>query len=176
MSEQKKHHYRAVYKSDHLGVADIEDLKDSGSDLIFTIQQVKQEYGVRVAGKKGDFNIAYFKEPGMKPWVLNAGNSSILKDLCNAGVNVEDWPPTMVQLYIDPTAQYGGAVTGGVRINPRIVKREKKHLNPNNKTAWTNAKAAYVRDGNLDKVLERMQVSDEYKALIKTEVEAEKNA
>lgn len=59
---ENKTHYRKVYKSDHLGVADLEELFEDGKSLIFTIKEVKQELNVTVAGKKGDFNIAYFNE------------------------------------------------------------------------------------------------------------------
>ena len=54
-------HYRKVFKSDHLGVADLEDFIEAKSNLIFTVREVKQEIGVRVAGRKGNHNIAYFK-------------------------------------------------------------------------------------------------------------------
>ena len=73
-----KTHYRKVYKSDHLGVADLEDLVEANSNMVFNIAQVRQEVGVRVAGKKGNHNIVYFKE-SIKPLCLNAGNAKILK-------------------------------------------------------------------------------------------------
>ena len=47
-----KTHYRKVLKSDHLGVADLEEFLEEGKSLVFTIKQVKQEYGVSVAGRK----------------------------------------------------------------------------------------------------------------------------
>ena len=84
-----KTHYRKVFKSDHLGVADLEDLIEAGSSLVFKIKLVKQEYGVKVAGRKGDHNIAYFNEP-IKPLVLNATNSKTLKGLCGGSAFVED--------------------------------------------------------------------------------------
>jgi hypothetical protein len=34
--------YRKVYKSDHLGVVDLEELIEQGKSLIFTIKEVKQ--------------------------------------------------------------------------------------------------------------------------------------
>jgi len=49
---QPKHHYRNVYKSDHLGIADLEEMIEQGKPLIFTIREVKQELGKSVAGKK----------------------------------------------------------------------------------------------------------------------------
>ena len=70
--------YRKVYKSDHLGVVDLEEMLENGQSLKLTIKNVKQEIGATVAGNKGNFNIAYFVEP-IKPWVLNAGNAGIIK-------------------------------------------------------------------------------------------------
>ena len=57
-----KTHFRKVFKSDHLGSADLEDLVEQGSNLVFTIEEVRQEIGVKIAGVKTDKNIAYFKE------------------------------------------------------------------------------------------------------------------
>lgn len=48
---ETKTHYRKVFKSDHLGIADLEDFIEEKS-LIFTIKEVKQELNVAVAGKK----------------------------------------------------------------------------------------------------------------------------
>lgn len=47
-----KTHYRKVMKSDHLGIADLEDLIEENKSLVFTIKEVKQEINVAVAGKK----------------------------------------------------------------------------------------------------------------------------
>ena len=73
-----KTHYRKVFKSDHLGSADLEDLIEAKQPLIFTIREVRQEFDKWVAGKKGNFNIAYFVE-NIKPLVLNATNSKVVK-------------------------------------------------------------------------------------------------
>jgi hypothetical protein len=158
-----KTHYRKVFKSDHLGVADIEDLIEAGTNLVFTIKQVKQEIGVRVAGKKGNFNIAYFQE-GIKPLVLNATNSKTMKLLSGGSSFVEDWAGIPVGLYIDPSASFAGEITGGVRINPNAVQKRAELL-PNT-PAWDNAVIAYKRDGNLDNVLSRVDVSQANQKLI----------
>jgi len=169
MNDQAKTHYRKVFKSDHLGVADLEDLIESGHNLIFTISHVKQEYGVRVAGKKGDYNIAYFAE-GIKPLVLNAGNSKIMKNLSGGSSFIDDWANIPVRLYIDPSVSFGKEIVGGVRIHPdKPVMRQS--LQPDTK-AWENAKAAYVRDGNLDAVKKRMDVSPEIENQLIGEVNA----
>lgn len=163
-----KTHYRKVFKSDHLGVADLEDLQETNTPLNFTIKHVKQEYDVMVAGRKGNFNIAYFVE-SIKPLVLNATNSKVMKKLTGSAF-VEDWKDVFVALHIDTSAKFKGEVVGGVRINPTQPRKEKSELVPGDK-AWDNAIAAYKRDGNLDKVEMRMIVSPENKQRIKDEAE-----
>lgn len=121
----EKHHYRNVFKSDHLGSADLEDLIEKGSNLIFTIQYAKQERGVKVAGKKVDANIVYFKEP-IKPLVINATNGKILRQFANSPM-VEDWNNIVVELYIDENVKsVTGGTTQGVRIRPTQPKLKVK--------------------------------------------------
>lgn len=117
-----KTHYRKVFKSDHLGVADLEDFIESGSDLTFTIKHVRQEIGVRVAGKKGDHNIAYFVE-NIKPLVLNSGNAKIVKGFAGNSPFVEDWVNIPIQFYVDNNVKFGGSIVSGVRINLKQPKK-----------------------------------------------------
>ena len=114
---ENKTHYRKVFKSDHLGQADIEEYREGGSDLIFTIANVRQEIGVAVAGRKGNHNIAYFKEKGVKPMVLNAGNAKIVRGFAGGSPFVEDWNNISIRLFIDPNVRMKGETVGGVRIN-----------------------------------------------------------
>lgn len=119
----KKDHYRNVFKSDHLGSADLEEFIEQGKKLIFTIREVRQEKGAKVAGKKIDANIAYFAEP-IKPMVLNATNSKTVKSFVrtqehpNGSPFVQDWNNVLVELYIDENVQMKGERTTGVRIRP----------------------------------------------------------
>jgi hypothetical protein len=124
--EKSKTHYRKVMKSDHLGIADLEDFIEENRSLIFTISHVKQEYNVAVAGKKGNFNIAYFSEK-IKPLVLNATNAKILKSFNNSPF-VEDWINVIVELYIDETVRMKGEVVGGVRIKQIQPTKKQKPL------------------------------------------------
>lgn len=159
-----KTHYRKVFKSDHLGVADLEDLLEQGTNLIFTIKEVRQQMGATVAGKKIDANIAYFKE-NIKPLVLNATNSKVMKGLTGSAF-VEDWANVTVQLYIDPGAKLKGEIVGGVRVHPDPPRKTKPVLLRDTQQ-FDNAVSAYIRDGNLDKVLERVQVSKADQELIR---------
>ena len=167
-----KTHYRKVFKSDYLGQADLEDLIEQGSNMIFTIKQVKQEMGVRVSGHKGNHNIAYFQEP-IKPMVLNATNSKALRGLSGGSPFVEDWGGIAVQLYIDPSVKMKGDVVGGVRINPNPVQTTRRVITREDKQWWDRAKAAYHRDGNLKKVLESCDMSMEDQAALIDEAQNE---
>jgi hypothetical protein len=169
-----KTHYRKVFKSDHLGQADIEEYQEAGSDLIFTIAQVKQEYGVRVGGSKGDHNIAYFKDKGVKPWALNATNSKILRGFCGGSPFIEDWTmPVTIRIYADPNVKMKGERTGGLKINPQQPILKKPTITPENDAMWNNAKAAYKRDGNFDAVFKRADISKENQDKIAQECSAD---
>jgi len=122
---EAKHHYRAVAKSDHLGSADLEDFIEQKKSLIFTIKEVKQEYGASVAGKKGDFNIAYFVE-NIKPLVLNSTNAKQIKSFCGGSPFVEDWKLVPIELYLDANVKMKGEVVGGIRIKPIQPKAKVK--------------------------------------------------
>jgi len=169
MSE--KTHYRKVFKSDHLGQADLEDFIEAGKRLVFTIKHVKQEFGTKVAGKKIDANIAYFVED-IKPWVVNAGNSAILKRLSGGSPFVEDWSDLTIELYIDPNVKMKGETTGGVRVSPKKPKIGKPELKPGD-NRWQNACDVYKEDGNLDRVLARVTISEDNQKIIRDAANAE---
>jgi hypothetical protein len=152
----KKTHYRKVFKSDHLSFADLEDFKEQGSNLVFTISHVSQERGAKVAGKNIDANIAYFKE-NIKPLVLNATNSKTMSKLAGSCF-IENWQNIPVQLYIDSNIKFAGDVVSGVRISQTKVSA-KPEITRNTPDMWKNAKAAYLRDGDFNAVLSRANIS-----------------
>lgn len=159
---ENKHHYRNVFKSDHLGSADLEDFIEKGTKLIFTIKEVRQEKGAKVAGKKIDANIAYFVE-NIKPLVLNATNSKIVKSFTiskehpNGSPFVEDWKNLTIELYIDENVQMKGEKTQGVRIRPiqPVAKKEKPFFTEAN---FENAKKA---NASVELIKERYQLTAE---------------
>jgi len=121
---QTKHHYSKVFKSNHLGCADLEDFLEQGKSLHFTIKHVRQEINVDVAGRRGNYNIAYFVEP-IKPLVLNSTNSKMVKNLAGNSPFVEDWNDVAVELYIDSSVKMKGDVVGGVRLKGGIKQPAK---------------------------------------------------
>jgi hypothetical protein len=170
-NQQSKTHYRKVFKSDHLGQADIEDFKEAGSNLVFTVSHVNQEIGAKVAGKKIDANIAYFVER-IKPLVLNATNSATMKKLTGSAF-IEDWQNVVIQLYIEPNVKMKGEIVGGVRISHLKPKIAKPLLTKDNVNMWNNAKIAYKQDGNFIRVFKRADMTPEDQKLLREEVESE---
>lgn len=169
MNTETKTHYRKVFMSDHLGVVDLEGFVEAGSDLIFTITHVNQEMGAKVAGKKINANIAYFKED-IKPLVLNATNSKAMKDL-SGSCFVENWKKMPVQLFINYDAKLMGEVVGGVRVSPKKVRKQRRIVCPENPKTWKNAKTSYLENKNFDSILAKADMSKEHQDQMVKEIQ-----
>ena len=164
-TKTEKHHYRRVFKSDHLGSADLEDFIEEKKSLVFNIREVKQEIGVSVAGKKGNFNIAYFVEP-IKPLVLNATNSKVVKMFAGGSPFVEDWKNIPVELYIDENVKMKGETVGGIRI--RLTKPTLPTLTPEN-AAYPKV-VDYIRKGGaISDIEKKFIVSKDLKLKIESD-------
>lgn len=172
---ENKHHYRNVFKSDHLSSADLEDLLEQGEKLIFTIREVKQEKGAKVAGKKIDANIAYFIEK-IKPLVLNATNSKTIKSFArtkdhpNGSPFVEDWKNLTIELYVDDNVQMKGERTQGVRVRQIQPPTEK----PKPIFTEENFEAAKKANATIEKIKSRYilspEVEQQYNSYVGTKV------
>jgi hypothetical protein len=163
MNNQAKTHYRKVLKSNHLGCADLEDFIENGSDLIFSVLNVRQELGAKVAGKKIDANIMYFNNKDgnkIKPLVLNATNAKTMKKMTGSGF-IEDWAGANIKLYIDGNVSMMGEKVSGVRINPKAAIIQKQTLNRSNTKVWNNVIGAFKTYGNFNKVLEKWVMTQE---------------
>ncbi|ELZ1630999.1 hypothetical protein SUH64_004718 [Salmonella enterica] len=155
MSEQKTH-YRKAFDSPYLSSSDIVE------PTILTIARVALESD-KTKKTKDVFNTAYFEErelrPGekLKPMILNATNSKTLKGITGSPF-LEDWGGGVkVTVFVDKNVRFGKESVEGLRISPaRVIKPS---LTPEKTQAWSNAKAAYRRDGNLDAVKSRMDIS-----------------
>lgn len=154
--------YRNVYKSDHLGAVDLEEFIEAGTPLIFTIREVKQELGAKVAGKKGDFNIAYFVE-NIKPWVLNSGNAKIIRSFAGSSAtnSVSTWKNIPVELYVDHNVKFGSDIVSGVRVKPL-----KPTIAPKAKPVFTEANFEKAKEASatIDKIEAVYQITEEVKS------------
>lgn len=155
MSE--KTHYRKAFNSPYLSSADIVE------PTTLTVSHVLLELD-RTKKTKDKFNTAYFVEKEirkgepLKPMILNATNSKTMSKLAGTAF-IDDWRNVRVTVYVDSNVKFGKDILEGLRINPNPPSRGV--LTPANTAQWANAKAAYKRDGNLDAVLARVDMSKE---------------
>ncbi len=159
MSKETLTHYRRAFDSPYLSSADIVE------PTVLTVRFVTLEAD-RTKKTKDLFNTAHFAEkelrPGepLKPMILNAGNSKTMKALTNSPF-IEDWKDVRITVYVDHNVRFGKESVEGLRISPH--QPEKKQLTPADAKAWGHAKTAYTRDGNLDKVLAKVSMSEEHR-------------
>lgn len=149
-------HYRKVFDSPYLSAADVVD------PIQLTIERVTQEPD-KTKKTKDVFNTAYFAEkeirPGekLKPMILNATNSKTMDKLSESPF-IEDWAGIRIVVYVDNNIKFGKDLVEGLRIRGAP---NRKTLTPEQVKGWDNAKAAYLRDGNLDKVLAMVDMSED---------------
>lgn len=167
-----KTHYRKAFDSPYLASADIVE------PVVLTIKHVRLEPD-RTKKTKDKFNTAYFAEkeirPGeaLKPMILNATNSKTLKNLTGSAF-IDDWTDVRVTIYVDHNVRFGKENVEGLRISPQAPTR--RLLTPAQAKAWENAKAAYKRDGSLDNVLAKVDISEEHQAQLIAECTQEPEA
>ena len=143
MSEDEKTHYRKAFNSPYLSSQDIIE------PTTLTIKSVRLELD-KTKKTKDYFNTAYFVEPEirqgevLKPMILNATNSRTMKD----------------------NVRFGRDAVEGLRISQIPPTQGKKELTPQSGEAWNRAIAAYKRDGNLNAVLEHVDISEDNQALL----------
>jgi hypothetical protein len=154
-----KTHYRKAFNSPYLSSADIVE------PTVLTVAYVALEID-QTKKTKDLFNTAYFVEKEirqgekLKPMILNASNSKTLSTIAGSAF-IDDWTNIRITIYVDQNVRFGKETVEGLRISPHVP--EKKYLTPDSK-GWANAKVAYLRDGNLDKVLEKVSISEEHQA------------
>ena len=129
---ENKTDWRKFRKSTHLASADLDALETEGSNLIFTIKEVKYEQNVNVSGTKMDGIFCYFIE-NIKPLKLNSTNNKILAGFAKQNGYkgreahiIENWKGMRIELYVDRNVKMMGAITDGVRIKPIQPKKREK--------------------------------------------------
>ena len=155
-----KTHYRKAFNSPYLSSADIVE------PTVLTVARVALEPD-QTKKTKDLFNTAYFVEKEirqgekLKPMILNASNSKTLSTIAGSAF-IDDWQNLRITIYVDQNVRFGKETVEGLRISPHVP--EKKTLTPENSKMWEGAKARYKADGNLDKVLEKVSISEEHQA------------
>ena len=157
----QKTHFRKAFDSPYLSSADIVE------PTVLTVKRVTLEPD-RTKKTKDLFNTAHFAEkelrPGekLKPMILNATNSKAMKYLTGSAF-IDDWNDVQVMVYVDHNVKFGKESVEGLRI---MQAPARKTLTPNDGKSWENAKAAYLRDKNLNAVLSKVEMLPEHQALL----------
>ena len=162
-----KTHYRKAFDSPYLSSADITE----PTNLVIARVTLESD---KTKKSKDQFNTAYFAEgelrPGekLKPMILNATNSRTMKAVTGSAF-IEDWVNVPVTVYVDPAVKFGKDTVEGLRIIRRTARSK---LTPENARGWENAKTAFRRDGNLEAVLARVEMSEDHQRQLIAECEA----
>lgn len=163
MSE--KTHYRKAFDSPYLSSADIVE------PTVLTVKCVKLEKD-KTKKTPDMFNTAYFVEreirrgEALKPMILNSTNSKTMKGLTGSAF-IDDWNDVRITVYVDHNVRFGKETVEGLRISPHAPEAKRRTLVPASAKAWAAAVEAVKRDGNLDAVLDRVDISDEHQALLR---------
>lgn len=167
MNEAEMTHYRKAFDSPYLSSADIVHPTE------LTVAYVRLEVD-HTNKTKDQFNTAHFAEkelrPGekLKPMILNATNSKVMKNLTGTPF-IEEWTNVRVMVYVDPNVKFGKESVEGLRISPKAPARA--CLTPDKTAQWEGARKAYKRDGNLEKVLAKVDMSDAHQRQLIAECE-----
>jgi len=157
-------HYRKVFDSPYLSSMDVVD------PITLTIAKVTQEAD-KTKKSKETFNTAYFEErfirdgEKLKPMILNATNSKMLATMTGTPF-IEDWGGTRITVYVERGIKFGRDTVDGLRIMPAPAR---KVITPEDSRMWEAAKSAFLRDGNLDKVLSKADMAEEHIAQLYAE-------
>jgi hypothetical protein len=148
-----KIHWHKVFLSDYLGACDLED----GKDLKAIIKSVSVRKVKNTDGKEQERNVAIFTDPKLKPMVLNATNCKLMKKFAGS-VFINDWNNIPVQIYVKDDIKAFGEITEGLRIRPTQPVMSKPILKPGI-PAWAKAIEFLSKDGTIDKIREKYDLS-----------------
>lgn len=109
----KTHWKKIVSDPNYLGEADFQ----VGEEKILTIKGVNQAETIMTAEGKSQKAVLHFMEQ-VKPMILNVTNSKAIQKVVGSPY-FEDWPGTVIQVYIDPNVRAFGETVAAVRVRPR---------------------------------------------------------
>ena len=103
---------KIVSDPDFLGEADFGE----GEEKVVTIARVVSGVKVQTVDGKQEKAAVYFSE-NIKPMILNVARSKAISKVSGSKF-IEDWPGTVIQLYIDDNVKAFGDIVSAVRVRP----------------------------------------------------------
>lgn len=98
-------HWKKLPNPEYLGAYAFQ----RGEEKLVTIDHVQQETVTGPEGKKSECIVAHFKQPGIKPMILNHTNSKTIERLCGTPY-IEEWAGKSVVLIVSKTQAFGEQV------------------------------------------------------------------
>ena len=98
-------HWKKLTNPDYLGSYAFQ----RGEEKLVTIDYVRQELVTGPEGKKSECIVAHFKQPGIKPMILNHTNAKTIERLCGTPY-IEEWAGKSVVLIVSKVQAFGEQV------------------------------------------------------------------
>ena len=86
---------------------------DVEKGILVTIDQIKEEDVSSPGFAEKIKYVIYFKED-YKPWVPSISSLEEIRSITGTG-NVDEWPGTLIVLYVNPDVEFAGKKVGGIR-------------------------------------------------------------
>lgn len=107
-------HFKKLMNPDYIGAYAFEP----GEEKTLTIANVRSESVMGADGKKEDCIVCHFKEPGVKPMILNATNCKTIAKLYKTPY-IENWAGKQIIVRVQQVRAFGDVVDA-LRIKPEL--------------------------------------------------------
>ena len=98
-------HWKKLTNPDYLGAYSLEP----GQDIVLTIERVQVETITGPEGKKEECMVCHWKEPQVKPMILNSTNAKMIQKLLKTPY-IEEWNGHRIQIGVEMVKAFGEIV------------------------------------------------------------------
>jgi hypothetical protein len=156
-----KTHFKKAFNTPYIGSQDLPDYKD----ITLTIDKVvmQESKGLK---ENSTFNIVYFKEGGIKPMLLNATNSKVIKNLSGSPY-IEDWSGVAITIYVQTGVKAFGSFHDALRIRPVTTAKTKPVMNTDH-PKWDEVSLKVQEGVKIEQIRKHYTISDADFKLIDT--------
>lgn len=103
--ETQKTHWREFHPTEYIGAYAFEP----GEEKVLTIKRAKHERVKDEKGKQEDCLVVHWKEPGIKPMIVNVTNSKAISKVAGSPY-IEEWTGVAVTLFTMEVSAFGETV------------------------------------------------------------------
>lgn len=154
-------HFKEASNSPYLGAWDLPNYED----INLTIKEVRKEMSKGLK-EDGLFNIVYFKEPNVKPMLLNSTNSKSISRVAKSPY-LEKWAGVEITLFVQRGVKAFGELHDALRVRPVTTVKTKQELTPGSKL-WDKAKERAKAGASIEVFRKHYIITDEnFKELCK---------